>query len=465
MAKRDLTTGSILGGVLSLSVPMIAASVLHSIQSMVDMFFVGKLGPDEMAAVGMSGSVIMVLATVFIGINTSTVAMVSRAIGEKDEARAGHVAGQSLLLTTFFSAIVGAVGWLASPHLMRAMGAEGPVAALGTGYLRIMFIGMFFMCAAYMISGVLQAAGDTMTPFLLGVLTTICNVILNPILIFGYFGCPALGVDGSATATVIARAVGFTVWVVALMRDKLRVTMALRDLAPSFKTMLRMLAIGIPSSLQMSIRSIMDLVMITIVAKFGTLVVAAYAVGGRIRMIGLFPVFGFASSAATMVGQNLGAKNPTRSQQSALVATGVSFLTTSATALMFFVFASPLITVFNDDPAVVSSGAALLRITAIGLCAASIGIVLSRSLNGAGDTITPLIITLVMLWGFQVPMAVYLSGVKEIWGFVIPGTRLFESIAVNNETGIWYAMVASSVMQATVTALWFSTGRWKRKKV
>jgi putative MATE family efflux protein len=450
---------------MSLALPMIASSVLQSVQSMIDMFFVGKLGPDPMAAVGMSGSVFMVLATVFIGISTATIAMVSRAVGAGDDARASHVTGQSLLLTLILSIIVSSVGWLVSPSLMRAMGAEGRVVELGTGFLKIMFAGVFFMLSAFIVSGALQAAGDAVTPFLLSILTTVCNVTLNPILIFGYLGFPAMGVNGSAMATVTAGTLSFTVWLIAVVRGRLRVRIRLRDFQPNPGTMWRILIIGIPSSIQMSIRSFMDLVMMTIVAKFGMVVVAAYTVGARIRMIGLFPVFGFAGSAATMVGQNLGANDPARSQRSALVATAVAFLTTSTTALAFVVFASPLMRVFNDDPALVSSGADFLRMTALALIAASVGIVLSRALNGAGDTVTPLIITLVMLWGLQIPAAIYLSGIREIWGITIPGTSYLASVATHSEVGIWYAMVASSVLQAALTAAWFATGRWKRQKV
>lgn len=462
MPKRDLTTCSILLGVLSLALPTIGSSILHSIQSLVDMFFVGELGPEALAAVGMSGTVMMILATVFMGINISTAAMVSRAIGAGDETHANHVASQSFALTVLFSGLVGAAGYLGAPHILAALGAEPEVVDLGSGYLRIVFPGIFFMCASFVISGILHAAGDAITPLLLGILATAINVILNPLLIFGYLGFPALGVRGSAVATVIARAIALGVGVFHLLRGRLRVRLSLRGMRPVFRSMWRILAWGVPSSLQMSIRTIMSLVLMAIVARFGTDVVAAYTVGLRIRMVGLFPVFGFAASAATMVGQNLGAGKPDRSQRSALTAAAVSFVAISSAALVFFVFARPLTGIFNDDPAVVSAGARFLRYTALGLCTASIGIVLSRSLNGAGDTVSPLVITLVMLWGFQVPAAIYLSGVTEIGSVAIPFTGYFESVATHDETGIWYAMVASSILQTIAISAWFATGRWKR---
>ena len=465
MPDRDLTNGSIGRGVLSLAVPMIASSVLHSIQNLVDMFFVGRLGPSALAAVGMSGAVLMVLVTLFIGINVATGAMVARAVGAGDRARAGRVAGQSMLLTAVFSCAVGAVGYWGAPVVLRGLGARGDVIALGTGYLHIVFAGTFFMCVAFVISGVMHGAGDAVTPLFLGILTTACNVILNPLLIFGYLGFPAMGVPGSALATVIARSIAFVVGIAVLARARSRVRLRLGDLRPEWRTMWRIMAVAVPSSLQMSVRALMGLALMTIVAKFGTLVVAAYTVGLRIRMIGLFPSFGFGGSAATMVGQNLGASRPDRSQRSAWVAARMALLVSGVVAVMFLVFAPQLIAVFNDDPAVVATGAHLLRVTALGLMGAAVGIVLSRAISGAGDTVSPLVVTLVVLWGFQIPTAVYLSGVKELWGFRVPLTGLFRPIAVHCESGIWYAMLASSILQAAVMAIWFSTGRWKHKKL
>ena len=465
MAQRDLTTGSIPRGILGLAVPMIGSSILHSIQSLVDMFFVGKLGSGALAAVGMSGTAIMLLITVFIGINISTAAMVSRAIGAGNDARASHVASQSLLLTLIFSVLVGVAGYAGSPYILKALGAEKAVIEQGTGYLHIVFLGIFFLCAAFVISGIFHGVGDAVTPLILGVVATVCNIILNPLFIFGYWGFPAMGVRGSAVATVIARVIAFAVGIIILLRGRRRVRLSLRDSSPNFRTMWTILAIGIPASLQMSVRTLMMLALMTIVAKFGTLIVAAYTVGLRIRMIGLFPLFGFAGSGAIMVGQNLGARRSDRSQRGAYIATGMAFAAASFAALIFFVFAPELIAVFNHAKTVIAAGSSFLRVTAVGLLTASIAIVLGRAMNGAGDTVSPLIITLVSLWGFQIPAAVYLSGVREMWGFRIPWTHVFDSVATNSETGIWYAMVAASVLQAVLTAAWFSTGRWKHKKL
>ena len=463
MARRDLTTGSVPRGILSLAVPMIVASIFHAIQSLIDMFFVGKLGPPSVAAVGMSGTILMILITVFIGINMAAVAMISRAIGAEDKPRAKHIAGQCITLTVAVSIMVGTIGYFGSPYFLRTLGAEAEVANIGTGYLQIIFPGIFFLCVMFMISAIFQGLGDTMTPLLLGILTTVCNVILNPIFIFGYFGFPEMGVRGSALATVIARCIAFAAGIAILSRGRLRVRLV--DMRPNFRTMWQFVAVGVPGSLQMGLRTFMGLVLMAIVAKFGTIVVAAYTVGFRIRMLGLFPSFGFGGSAATMVGQNLGAQQPDRAQKSALTAAGMAALTAAATALMLILFAPQIISVFNDDPAVIASGGYFLRVTSAGLVTTAMGIVLGRAMGGAGDTLSPMIITLFALWGFQVPAALFLSGTREMWGVTIPFSHLFQKMGTNGEAGVWYAMLAASILQAAATAIWFSRGRWKHKKI
>ena len=467
MAKRDLTNGSLYRGILSLAIPMIASGTLQSIQNMVDLFFVNRLGENAVAAVGMSGQALMVLIAVFMGVGLSTVALISRAVGAKDPEHAAHVAGQSLLLSVFFSVCVGIVGFVFSTHILKALGAEPDVIELGTGYLHIIFSGVFFLCAAFVINGIFHASGDAVTPFVLGMIVTACNCVLNPLLIFGALGFPEMGVRGSAIATVIARILGFVVGMGLLLRGRLTVRLHRRNFDINLGIMWRILAIGIPGSMMMSVRTLMNLALMRIVSKFGTAVVAAYTIGLRIRMIALIVFFGFAGSAATMVGQNLGARQPKRSQRSAYIATGMAFASAVVMCLMLVNFAPWLIAAFNKKggPEVLDPGIAFLQITSVGLLASSISIVLGRAMSGAGDTRSPFIISLICLWGFQIPAAVVFSGVRQMWGMPIPWANTFAGLSLHGETGVWVAIVAASVLQAIITSFWFALGRWKHKKV
>lgn len=465
MPRRDLTTGPIPAHLLGLAIPMVVSSLLHSLQSMVDMYFVGWLGPEAIAAVGMSGSVMMILVTIFVGLNIATGALVSRNVGAKRLEQADRVAGQALTLTLAFALGIGLAGRYMAGDVLRALNAAPDVVGLGVGYLRIVMGGVFFMAAVFIISGILQGAGDAVTPMWLGVLTTVVNCALNPVLIHGYLGFPALGVRGSAWATLVARAAATGVGFVMLMRGRLPIRLHLRDFRPRPRIMWRIIAIGFPSSLRMSVRMVMNLALMAVVGTFGTQAMAAYVIGIRVRMVGLMPVFGFAGASAAMVGQNLGAKQPDRARSSAWTATAMAVTLAVVAAAVFALFAPWIVRIFNGAPEVVAAGAVFLRVTAIGLVTAAVGIVLSRSMSGAGDTLSPLVITVIVLWGFQIPAAVYMSGVKELWGGPVPGRSLFAWMSTGDLMGVWYAMVVASVLFSIVMAAWFRLGRWQRKKV
>lgn len=465
MAKQDLTTGPVSKKILYLAIPIITAHTLQSLQSLIDMFFVGRLGSAAIAAVGIAGNVIMCIFPILMGINTATIAMISRATGSGDDARAGHVAGQVLSLAAIAALLLGAAGFATTNLIMGAFDVEQVVAEFGAGYLHIIFAGIIFFCGIFVLNGILQGAGDSVTPFYLGILTTACNLVLNPILIFGLLGLPALGVRGSALATVISWGISLTAGLIVLSRGKLRVRPRIKDLLPRPATYWKVVTLGIPSSMTMGLRSLMNLVLISIVTVFGTAAVAAYTIGSRIFMLGLFTSFGFAVSAATMVGQNLGAEKPERSKKSAFVATGMAIAVATVIGAVLFAVAPQLVWVFDHGPQVISIGAYYIRVVAVVLIIAPVGIVFSRSLNGAGDTVSPLIITLVTLWGFQIPAAIYLSGIEKVWGIAVPFTSALKCISMDSEVGIWWAMLAAATLQSALTFAWFMTGRWKHKRV
>jgi putative MATE family efflux protein len=396
--------------------------------------------------------------------NTAAVAMISRAVGAADRDRANHVAGQVVLLALAAAAVIGTAGYLSAGPVLRFLGAEPGVAELGTGYLHIIFSGIFFMFAIFLVGAILQGTGDTVTPLLLGVVATVVNVSLNPVLIFGLLGFPAMGVNGSALATVIARGVAMSVGIGLLLRGRLGIRLRWKDFRPRAETLWRLLVIGTPSSAQLSTRMILNVLLMALVALFGTQVVAAYAVGMRVFMIGLFMSIGFGSAAAIMVGQNLGARRPDRARRAALSATGLALAASSFVGIVFLLFGRHVVTVFNNEPAVVSAGVEYLRFAGLVLCVSPVGIVLSRAMNGAGDTVPPLVISIIALWGFQIPAAVYLSGIESIWGITIPLRGLFSSLSTGSQLGIWYAMAGASALQGTLVAAWFATGRWKHRK-
>jgi len=448
-ADNDLLTqGPLFRALVVLSTPMLVSALLQNLQSVIDLFWVGRLGAEAVAAVAMSGTLLMVLFPMLMGMSLGTVALVSRAMGAQRYDEAAAAAGQSLSLSLSLGLISAVAGWFGTPLLFRLLGAGPEVLPDGIAYLRISMVGSVTSFALFMGNAVLQGAGDTVTPMLIMAVANLLNVVLDPLLIFGPGPFPALGVQGAALATVLSQAVAATLSLVALLTGRVRIHLRLERLRPDTALAWRILRIGIPGSGQALSRSLMSLVLMRIVATCGTVAVAAYGIGLRFHMITLMPAFALGGAAATMVGQNLGAGRPGRARRAAWLAAGLDVVLMVAAAAFFALLAGPLIRVFNADPEVIGIGAVYLRTVSPFYVFAALAIVLGRALNGAGDTMAPMIFTVLSLWGLQVPLALTLPG----------------RMATPTD-GIWWAIAAATVLHGVLIAAWFETGRWKRTRV
>lgn len=451
-SRRDntsfITEGSIASAILTLAVPMLVTGVLQNVQSLIDLFWVGRLGSTAVASVAVAGTLLMLLSPMMMGLAIGTIALVSRAVGGGRLEEAESAAGQALFMAIAAGGFSGVVGWLLAEPLIRLFGTAPEVAQEGIRYLRISFAGSFTVYLLFTGNAVLQGSGDVHTPMYLMAAANFLNIVLDPLLIFGWKPFPRLGVSGAATATVISQAIACVGCVYALLGGRSYVRARLGSWRPNMEVAWRILRIGMPGSGQMLSRSLMSLVLMRIVASCGTAAVAAYGIGLRFHFIVLLPAFALGGAGATMVGQNLGAAQPQRARRAAWMATfmDMGFM---AIAVAVFVIAAPsLIGIFNRTPEVVAIGTRYLRIVSPFYLATALGIVLGRSLSGAGDTVTPMLITILTLWGGQVPAAIFLSRVMN------PPTD-----------GVWWAMAFAFVAQGLLTAYWFERGTWARKKV
>ncbi|MBU0573776.1 MAG: MATE family efflux transporter [Candidatus Margulisbacteria bacterium] len=446
--KRDFTAGKISTNIWILALPVIFGNLLQTAFNVVDMFWVGRLGPDAIAAVAMSGTILMIVMFFMIGVGTGTTAMIARFIGAKDQELADNTAMQSLTMSLIISAVLSVIGYFLSPWMMRVLGASPTVLELGSIYMQITFIGIFIMFFSFLISAILYGAGDTITPLIILGVATILNIVLDPLMIFGVWPFPAMGVAGAAWATVIARALASLMALEVIFRGRSRVHVRLSEYRLDLGLMWRILKIGIPSSAQMSLRGFMNVFLMSFVAAFGTMAVAAYGIGVRIEMIVLMPGFGFASAASTLVGQNLGARNIERARKSAWHSTLYYILLNVVLTILIFTFARQLILIFNNDPEVVKIGTQYLKISSLTYVFVSVALILNRSLVGAGDTMSAMLITFIGLWVVLVPLAWYLSKFTPL-GLL----------------GIWIAIVAAIVVQAVLNVICFEAGGWQSKKV
>jgi putative MATE family efflux protein len=441
----NLTSGSLWRGIAGLALPMMASAALQNLQGVIDLYWVGGLGESAVAALAVSGTILMLLFPVVMGLSTGTVAVVSRSIGAALHREASEAGGQSLLLALLCGLGAGGIGWFSADWLCRLLGGEGEVLRLGGDYLRISFLGSFTMFALFMGNSILMASGNTVLPMFAMVLASVLNLGLDPLLIYGWLGFPRLEVAGAGLATVLSQAIaaGWVVW--ALLRGKGGVRIGVHAFRFRPGVAWRLMRLGIPSSGQMLSRSLMSAVMMRVVAGFGTAAMAAYGIGIRFHMVILLPAFVLGNAVATIAGQNLGASRPERAERAAWMGVGVDAVIMAASAVVVMTWAEPLVRLFNSLPEVVSIGVDFFLITSLFNVFAALSIVLGRALQGAGDTVSPMISTIVGLWVVQVPLALWLPRF-----FVVP-TR-----------GIWWAMSLAMMANGLMVTAWFCRGRWKR---
>ncbi len=442
--RHGLTSGPLLPALVGLAGPMFASALLQNLQSLIDLFWVGRLGSPAVAALAMGGTILMLMFPIVMGAATGTVAMVARAVGAGRPDDASAAAGQSLLVALLLGLATGAIGYLFRVPLCGLLGGDPTVRGLATQYLGLNFLGAFTVFVLFIGNSALQGAGNPMLPMRAMLLANGINIVLDPLLIYGLLGLPRLEVRGAALATVLSQAAAAAFIVTRLARGAagLRVGAAHWRLRAGLAWTLA--RIGMPSSAQMFSRGLMSLVLMRIVAACGTAAVAGYGIGLRFHMLILMPAFVLGNAAATLVGQNLGAGQSRRAQAAAWLAAGLDAALMAAAAVLMLALAPRLIAAFDPSPAVVDLGAAYLRTVSPSYVFVALAIVLGRALDGAGQTLATMACTILTLWGLQVPLALFLSRVMA------PPTQ-----------GIWWAIAAAMTVHGLLVTAWFLTGRWK----
>jgi len=423
-------------------------NVLQTAFNVVDMIFVGKLGAEAIAAVSLSGMILMLIITLVVGIGIGTTAIVARFYGAKEYSQANEVALQSLLFGGIASLLLAGVGFFFSETLLKIFGAEPMVVKMGTEYLSIMFLGSFTMFLLFLGAAILRGAGDAITPMLILIFSTLINIVADPLLIFGLGPFPRLEIKGAAIATVLARGTGMFIILAILVKGYSYIHITFKNLKLKFDILWRIIKIAIPGSLQMAFRSTSGLILMSIAVLYGTCALAAYGIGLRINMIVMMPGFGLGAATATLVGQNLGAKQPQRAEKSAWSALLYYEAIMIVIGALFYLFAPKIIHIFNNNPEVIREGVSFLRIVTLSYIFLALSIVLHQGFHGAGNTVPPMIITAIALFGVRIPLAYFLP-------------RLFPL----DTQGIWLAIAFSSVLEGSVVAFWFRAGRWKKKKI
>jgi len=440
--NQDYTQGSIRKAVFLLSIPMILEMCMESVFAVVDIFFVGRIGSGAVATVGLTESVLTLVYSVAIGLSMAATAIVARRIGEKNTDGASKSAVQAIITALSITIAVSIIGAVFAPNILRLMGASEEVVAMGFSYTRIIFSGSIVIMLLFLINGIFRGAGNASIAMWSLWIANGCNIILCPIMIH-YYGLP-----GAAIATAIGRGIGVCYQLYHLFKGSGAIHILKKYFIPDWAIIKSIFNIAWSGTFQFLIGSASWIALARIIAHFGDTAIAGYQVAIRILLFFLLPAWGMSNAAATLVGQNLGAQQPKRAEQSVWVAAKYNAIFMAFVSVLFMIASGPIVGFINKDPAVEKIAVETLHIVTLGYIFYGVGMVLTNAFNGAGDTRTPTIINLFCFWAFQVPIA-YLMAITFRLG----------------PKGVFLAIIIAETTITIVSFILFRKGSWKKVKV
>ncbi|MEC9489549.1 MAG: MATE family efflux transporter [Halanaerobiales bacterium] len=431
--------------IFKLAWPVIAEHSLATITHIVDMMMVGRLGASAVAAIGLTMQPVFFSTALASALGVGTTALVSRFTGSDENKKAASVLQQSVLLSIIFSLIFAAIFYFFAPALLTLMGGEAEVIRLGTGYLRVMTPGFVFMVLAFIVTAALRGAGETKTPMKVNILVNIINIAGNYLLIFGNLGFPRLGVNGAALSTTLARSIGGIILLALTFSDYSVLKMKIKGFFRfDIELTKRVLKIGIPTAMEESVRRLAQLLFIRVIASLGTTSFAAHQISLNAESISYMPGFGIAVAATTIVGQNLGARNPGGAEKGTYEAWKIGSMIMGFMGIVFLIFPEQLIKLYTSDTEIITKAALNLRIIALAQIPMGTHFIFSGALRGAGDT-----------------KAVFYSTAISTWFF-----RLFLGYILVHPLGLgllgaWAAMVIDWTVRGSYVLYRFKKGKWK----
>lgn len=445
---HDFTEGSINRAILLLATPMVLEMLMESLFAIVNVFWVTRLGSDAVATVGLTESMMIMVFSIAIGISMSTTAMVARRTGEKDPRGAAVAGMQAILLGAGVSVAIGIPGYFFASELLALMAAPASVIEQGQQYTAIMMGSSLVVMLLFLNNAIFRGAGDAFIAMRVLWISNLINLVLDPILIFGWGPVPAFGVTGASMSTLTGRGIGVLLQLWVLFGGKSRVRLLRSDIriVPSvLKSLIRVSSTGV---LQFAIGHSSWVALVRMISTFGTVAVAGYTIGIRIFIFAVLPSWGLSGAAATMVGQNLGANKPERASKAVWLTASYNAIFLAIVAVAFIFFPTALVGIFTKDPAVTHYAVDCLRIIGYGNVAYAFGMVMTQAFNGAGDTVTPTMINVAGFWLCEIPLA---------WALAYPG-----GLGVR---GVFYAIPAAHVLITIMAVTVFLRGRWKTRRI
>ncbi|GAB3749279.1 MATE family efflux transporter [Spirosoma pomorum] len=446
--ETNFTSGSINRAIFLLSVPMILEMIMESLFAVVDIFFVAKIGTEAIATVGLTESVLTLVYAMAVGLSTAATALVARRVGENNHRDASAAIGQVVFVSVCLSILLGLPGFLFADTILRLMGADSSLVNNGIGFVRMIFASAPAIILLYTLSACLRGSGEASTAMRSLWLANGVNIILCPVLIFGLGPFPALGILGSAVATTAGRSMGVLYQLYALSRQDNPVRFSWQDVRPNTSIIRNLLKLAAGGTGQFLIGSASWVFLTRLLSTFGSDIVAGYTIAIRIIVFTILPSWGLANAAATLVGQNMGAHQPERAETSAWRAAFCNMLFLVSVGIGFYVGATEVVQLFNQEPRIVGVAVDCLRVFCLGYVFMAYGMVLTQAINGAGDTRTPTLINLVCFWLVEIPLAYVLAELLN-WG----------------PPGVFWSVAISETLLAAIAIWVFRRGRWKTIQV
>ncbi|MBN2061232.1 MAG: MATE family efflux transporter [Deltaproteobacteria bacterium] len=446
--EKDWTKGSITRNLLLLSWPMVLMEALYMAGQIIDMIWVGKLGPSAIAGVGIANICVLVLMSMDIGIIMGVRALIARSTGSGDMMVSNNIAGQAIILGCAWGITVAVIGVLAVKAIFGIFGAETEVTREGVAYLRIILIGWIAMMVLVMGMYSIQASGDTMKPMIIEFIIRMIHIAICPFLVLGYWVFPRMGAAGAALSNVTAHSLGAVIVLCLLFSGRTRLRLSISDFFPNLNIIRRILRIGIPATVMHMQKSIGDMVLAWIIIPFGTLAVAAHSLVLRVEMLFIAVGIGLGGGSGVLAGLNLGARHPERAEKGGWLAAGIMEAFMIACCFIIMLKAENIIGIFTSEPDLIELGSIFLRIAIAGYVMLGLVFVFQDCIAGIGDTIPTMIVSIAMIWFIQLPLAFFLPGIFDLGVY-----------------GVRWAIVVSIIAGAVFYITYFMLGKWKLKRV
>jgi putative MATE family efflux protein len=445
---QDWTEGSILKNLLLLSWPMTVTQTVMSLGPTIDMIWVGKLGAAAVAGVGVSGIVVQLAQGVMMGFTTGMRALISRAIGAQDTQQANRVAQQAVVVTAIYAILMAVIGHFFGEKIVSFVTSDPEIISIGTIYLRIQFFAGATVIFRMMMDAMMQASGDSVNPMWIALVYRLFHIALCPFLIFGWWIFPELGVRGAAYTSIIAQGLGVVLGLRVLIGARSRLRLTFKGFHFDMGIVWRIIRIGFPASISGVQQNLNQFFLQIFIGVFGGAAIAAHVIIQRLNMFLFMPAMSFGAGAGVLVGQNLGALKPERAEKSAWLAAWLVEVFAIVVSVILFIWAGPVVRLFNSDPAMVAIATQFVHIAVVGWLVMGFQSVLMNSLQGAGDTMPTMIISIITTWCITIPLAYFLPKYTS-WGIL----------------SIRWAMTVSSIVGALAMVIYFRTGQWKTRRV